>query len=253
MNEIKIISVEAKNKYYVVTTNKDDYKFEEDTIVKYGIFNDKTFSIDEFNKIIKDNDNILAFNKVLRYLGYGPRSKKEIIKYLKEKGVTDYKVVINKLSEYGYIDDHKLANEIVAYYKNNNKGPLFILKKLNEKGIDAQTITKAIMQYDQQEERDICFEVGKKEVAKLSEYPIKKQKQSLYSKLVAKGFNIDVIHYVIEKVEYIDNSNEMLLKDYNKLLNKVAKKELSDNEKRNYIVNHLLAKGYEYSSIKSIL
>ena len=63
MNNVKIISVEAKKSYYLVTTSINDYKFDEDTIVKYEVFNDKEYDKKEFEKIVKYNEEQIAFNK----------------------------------------------------------------------------------------------------------------------------------------------------------------------------------------------
>ena len=253
MNNVKIISVEAKKSYYLVTTSINDYKFDEDTIVKYEVFNDKEFDKKEFEKIVKYNEEQIAFNKVIRYLGYGPRSKLEIIKYLKEKGIDNYKPTIKKLIEYGYINDEKLANDLVNYYMELKKGPLYILKKMDEKGIDDSIKNKTISLYDKDTELDLCYLVSQKELDTLTKYPIKKQKMSLYSKLLSKGFNSDVIRFTIDKLEFIDDSIDSLKKDYEKLVNKVNKKEMSDSEKKSYIIERLLAKGYEYKAIKTIL
>lgn len=253
MNNIKIISVEAKKGYYLVTTSENDYKFEEDTIVKYEVFNDKEFTKAEFNKILSFNDNQVAFNKALRYLGYGPRSKMEMLKYLKEKGFNNYKDVIKRLSEYGYIDDKKLAKDMVSYYIDLKKGPLYILKKMNEKAISDEVASVAINEYSKDLEEELCLELSKDLATKLSEYPVKKQKTTLYSRLISKGYPPDVIRHTIEKTEFVDESDSNLVKDYEKLKAKVSKKELSEYEARNYIVEHLLAKGYEYKKIKDIL
>ena len=253
MSNVKVISVEAKKSYYLVTTSTGDYKFDEDTIVKYEVFNDKEFEKKEFDKIIKYNDEQIAFNKVIRYLGYGPRSKLEIIKYLKEKGIENYKPTVKKLTEYGYIDDIKLASDMVNYYMELDKGPLYILKKMDEKGISDEVSQNAIKEYSKDIEEEKSLAVGQKEVLKLKEYPLKKQKTMLYAKLVARGYSIDVARRVIDKVEFVDESNDSLLKDYNKLLDKVSKKDLSEIETKSYIVERLMAKGYDYKNIKEIL
>lgn len=253
MTNVKIISVEAKRGYYLVTTSINDYKFDEDTIVKYSVFNDKEFEKKEFDKIIKYNEEQLAFNKVIRYLGYGPRSRFEIIKYLKEKGIDNYKPVLKRLIDASYIDDNKLADDLVNYYMAQNKGPAYILKKMDEKGIDEDIRTDAIKQYSKDIEEEKANEVANKELNKLTEYPLRKQKILLYSKLISKGYSSDIARRIIEAVEYVDESNDNLIKDYEKALAKAKKKDLNDNEVNSYILERLMSKGYEYKNIKAIL
>ena len=253
MNDVKIISVEAKKSYYLVTTSINDYKFDEDTIVKYEVFNDKVYEKKEFDKIIKYNDEQIALNKVIRYLAYGPRSKLEIIKYLKEKGIDNYKPTIKKLIEYGYINDEKLANDLVNYYIDLSKGPLYIQKKMDEKGIEEAIIKNAMIAYSEELEKNICYQVSTKEIEHLSKYPIRKQKISLFSKLQSKGFSSSVIRLTIDKLEFFDDSIDNLEKDYEKLASKISKKDISEAEKKTYIIERLLAKGYDYKAIKTIL
>ena len=253
MNDVKIISVEAKKSYYLVTTSINDYKFDEDTIVKYEVFNDKVYEKKEFDKIIKYNDEQIALNKVIRYLAYGPRSKLEIIKYLKEKGIDNYKPTIKKLIEYGYINDEKLANDLVNYYIDLSKGPLYIQKKMDEKGIEEAIIKNAMIAYSEELEKNICYQVSTKEIEHLSKYPIRKQKISLFSKLQSKGFSSSVIRLTIDKLEFFDDSIDNLKKDYEKLASKISKKDISEAEKKTYIIERLLAKGYDYKAIKTIL
>lgn len=252
MNNVKIISIEFKKSYYLVTTNVDDYEFDEDTIVKYSIFNDQEFTKEEFDKIIAFNSGQVAFNKVLRYLGYGPRSKMEIIVYLKEKGIEDYKAVVKKLCEYGYIDDNKLATELLEYYMGQNKGPLYILKKYKEKGIDDKIATTAIKNYTEEIELELANDVTKKELPKLTEYPIKKQQTKLYTLLISKGYHIDIARRMVEKSEFVDESSDNLKKDFEKYKQKANKKEFNDNELKSYIIEKLLAKGYDYKVIKTM-
>ena len=252
MSNVKIISVEAKKGYYLVTTSLNDYKFDEDTIVKYSIFNDTEFEKKEFDKIVKFNDEQIAFNKVIRYLGFGARSKLEIIKYLKEKGIDNYKPVLKRLIEAGLIDDDRLAFDIVNYYIEQNKGPLYILKKMDERGIDESIRNDAIKAYTKELEEEKAMYVAEKEIDRLKEYPLRKQKTMLYSKLITRGYSLSVARMIIDKVELVDESNDNLLKDYEKYLAKAKKKGYNDNEAKAYVIERLMAKGYEYKNIKVV-
>ena len=67
----------------------------------------------------------------------------------------------------------------------------------------------------------------------------------LIEKLLREGYGQDAINYAMSSITFTDNSQERLIKEYEKLQDKNIEKEK--------IIARLLAKGYEYSDIKRIL
>lgn len=253
METVKILSVEKKKKYYLVMTNGDDYKFDEDIIIKYQIFNGKEFTEKEFAKIIEDSKKVDAYNLSLRYLAYGARSRNEMAKYLKSKGASNIKVVLDRLEEAGYINDVNLANYFVGYYKDMKKGPIYIAKRLQEKMVDEKVIESALSSFSEDEQLCIALNVAKKEQSNLISFPVRKQKEKIYSSLLAKGYSSDVISKVLNCIEFVDESDERLVKDYESLVEKASRKNLSNQDQQKWIIEHLLRKGYEYQKIKDVL
>lgn len=254
MNKIiTIISLEKikKKGQYKVYTTLDDYIFDEEIIAKYMIFKDKSYEEKEFKKIISEAEVCMNFNKALKYLSYGQKTKYEIINYLKgEKGIAQ---VINKLSKCGYLDDKKVAFNLLDYYKNNYKGPIFIKTRLLEKGIDKEIVEEVLKEYTYEDEKNICLIIIEKELGNLRKYPINKQKNTLLSKLVNKGFRKELVYSLVQNAHYIDESNESLIKDCDKLKSKYSNKELSSKELKQKLITSLLNKGYEYQKIVKIL
>ena len=64
-------------------------------------------------------------------------------------------------------------------------------------------------------------------------------------KLLREGYGQDAINYAMSNITFTDNSQERLIKEYEKLQDKNIEKEK--------IIARLLAKGYECSDIKRIL
>lgn len=261
MKEIKIISVEkkARSKKYNVITSEEDYTISEDMLIKYHIFKDSVFTKKEFDKILQDLIQDEYFNKVLNLLSFSLKSEYEIIqyihenerkskKYLKEKQLND---LIGRLKSLRYLDDEILCNHTLDYYYRNKKGPLFIKQKLIEKKVDKSLIDKTLDKYSYDMEKELIEEIISKEYN--NNLTVKKFKLSLSNKLIRNGFSNSLVYNLVDKMEVEDLSLDLIEKDYNKLLSKVDKKDKTDYEKKQLIINGLLQKGYEYQVIANYL
>lgn len=247
-----------KNKYKLITNDKD-YIISEDMVIKHYLFKDKTYSNEEFEKIIEDILEDEFFNKIINLLSISLKSEYEIIEYIHKneyKNKTFLKQhqiqnIIDKLKQLNYIDDNKLCINLIDYYIRNNKGPLYIKQKLKEKHIEDNIVNKNLNVYDEQTENEIILKIINKEHYK--DVPIKKFKLLLTNKLLRNGFSSRLVYTHIDNLQLEDNSINLIEKDYQKALNKISKKDKTESEKKQLIINYLLSKGYEYKIIKQFL
>ena len=107
------------------------------------------------------------------------------------------------------------------------------------------------MCYDSTLEEEIIVKIIKKE--NNNNLPIKKFKLNLCNKLIRNGFSNELVYKLVERQKFDDNSESLIEKDFNKVYNKVIKKDKTTSEKKQLIINSLLSKGYEYSLIKEII
>lgn len=257
IKEIKILSIEKKKNKYQVEVLLDEklekHNFSEETIIKYLIFKDKTFTDKEFETILNEEKLNVLFNKALKYLSYQSRSKEEMEKYLKEKeaSVSQITTIIDKLTNLGYINDEDYINYCFDYVTRNLKGPEILAQKLKLKGIEEKLINDILKKYDEDLEREIALEVIQKQQTKNISLPKRKQKMNLYQKLLRDGFHNEIINSLINKIEFVDESDETLDNEIRKFRNKYN--DISDYEVRTKLISKLLNKGYEYSQIISAL
>ena len=261
MDNISIISIEKrpKSKKYNLITTKDDYVISEEIIVKYQLNKDKSFTEKEFNQLIEDILEDEYFNKVLNLLSVSYKSEYEIIKYIHDKEIKNKQFlkqkqienIISKLKELNYIDDKRVCTSVIDYYIRNNKGPLFIKQKLKEKKIKEDLINECLMVYDDDIQSEIIVKILEKENNK--NYTLKKFKNNLSNKLIRNGFSSSLVYKLIDRMQYDDNSELLIEKDFNKVYNRIKNKDKSENEKKQLIIQGLLSKGYEYSLIKKYL
>lgn len=249
MVEILKLTKTKKNKKILVETSIGEYKLSEDTIIKFLVLKGKTFTLDEFNKIIDSEKTNDLFNKVLNYISYQMRSEYEIEKYLLDKDASSEEIVaiIEKLKEFGYLNDEELANYVFDLVVRNQKGPKVLENKLQEKRINSLIIKEYLEKYTYSLEYEVISSSLEKIKNRKSDEPIKKQKQSIYNKLLRDGFSSNVINNIISELKLIDNSSENLEKEIEKLLYKY--RSLEKKEQKQKMIRSLINKGYEYSEI----
>ena len=252
---IESISKKKNSKKYIVKTNEnDEYKVSEDTLVKFQLFKDSSYTKEEFKKVIYDIKINEYFNKVLKYLSYGPRSEHEIRLYIQKNDSekilhsNDYDEIVNRLKGLNYLNDELYAKQIIEYYKET-KGKKYIINFLKEKKVENEIIEKLIGEYLDEEEMEVASKIATKYLQTIRKYPFKKQQVLLITKLNRLGFSTVVCSRIINNLEYVDESDDMLERDILKLKKKLERKDLSAYEEKQYIINSLMSKGYEYRKI----
>ena len=104
---------------------------------------------------------------------------------------------------------------------------------------------KALNNYSPVEEKEAISQIIKKMQLVKNSYPVKKQKQLIYEKLLRDGFSMELVMEALSKTDFDSNHHERLHRDFKKIIEK------EDNEAK--IITKLMQKGYEYSEIKSLL
>lgn len=240
-----------KRKRYLVETNEDSYKFDEEIVVKYMLLKDHEFSKDEFNEVLHQAKVNEGLNKSLSYLARCKKSTYEVREYLRKKqeySPSDIDCIINKLREYNYLSDFEFAKSYLETY-GEVKGPRYIIQKLEEKRIHKDIINEVIKSYSDEFDKAFLLSLKIQESKDLSKYPILKQKNKIYTKLINDGFNNDSASYAISKLEFVDESDIELKKDIKKQLRKYIDSDLRESEIKNKIISSLMAKGYNYKNI----
>ena len=250
MDEYIVKKVTKKGKKYLVEISniEEELVLSEDLIVEYRIIVGTIFDKKTFNKIKKSEKEVLYYNKVLHFIDFKPRTKKEVEEYLKklEVPLEQIGLIIKKLIKIAYIDDERYAKSYVLESIRKLKGKNYIIQSLSLKGIDKELALKYVDEYcDKETERENALKITRKLILTISKNPLKKQKVQINNKLMIEGYSYDIINYVLSNIELIDESEELLIKEYNKLL-------LKETDK-NKIIQKLLNKGFEYSNIRKII
>ncbi len=137
----------------------------------------------------------------MSFLSYKDRSKREVIRKLKEKGYSKEvtKQTLKFLISYGYINDLEFSKKYVNQrVSSKGYGKFKIVRELREKGISDEIIEKVTENIvDKEEEMALVLANKKARNLDLTEY---KDKQKLFAYLQRRGYSFEIIKRVLEKL-----------------------------------------------------
>lgn len=179
--------VKRQNRYSIYIDGKYSFSLSDTELLKSGIKIGKEYDQQELDELQDTAVLDKAMMRSLDYLARRPRSEWEVRDYLKRKDYDSPTIdtILNKLSDYGYIDDVKFAQ---AWISNRR-----ILKPTSLRRLQQELMQKHVSKTDI--ESALETDEGD-EPAVLKELITKKQQQSRYQdeqKLIAyllrQGFN----------------------------------------------------------------
>ena len=197
---MKILSLKLKSKkdanVFVASTDIGEYDLFSEIIVKYslgvGEIDDETFK-----KTVKESMEKIAFNVAVKYASSKLKTEKQIRDYLYKKEFKKATIlpVIEKLKEYGVIDD-KIYME--SYIKSN---PNFSKNKLKQKlimsGISKDLIDEKL---NDLEDEDSCLTNAKKFLK--NKIMDQKTREKLIRRLTYLGYSWDSINSVLKTLNF---------------------------------------------------
>lgn len=134
-----------------------------------------------------------AMNKALYYLGMRARTEKQMRDYLHKKQIEAdiVEAVMERLCEYGYIDDVRYAQRMIeTQMQNDKKGKRAIAQKMWQAGIKDEEARAALEGIDEEAELEAARYWVAKLAEKLRDDP--KCREKMYRRLAAKGFGYEI-------------------------------------------------------------
>lgn len=192
-----IVQAKDKNRCNVYVDGEFSFGISIETAYKNHLKKGYNLTDEEKELLLFQGEYDIALAKALNYVSKTLKTKKQVITYLKGKGYADSNIyaVIDKLKEYGYIDDVEYAKKYIEL-NSSNQGKKLSSYKLANKGIKLQDIDVAFTntEIDHKSNALNTFtkymrnkENTKENILKASRY--------LYSR----GFNYEEIESVISK------------------------------------------------------
>ena len=151
---------------------------------------------DEFQRMVKEDNQKYAFNLAVKQVAARRRTEQEVRTYLIKKelsnDIIDYAVA--KVLEYGYINDLDYAKEFVSYHINAGRyGRVVLSHKMQEKGFSERVIESALEAFTPELEFENAKVWYEKYMKKYSDIEPFKQREKIYRGMAGKGFSYDII------------------------------------------------------------
>ncbi len=175
---------------------------EAEILVKEKLKTGDEISEERLKQIKLDNGKLAAFSRAISYIEKGLHTEKQLRAYLKEKGFLPESIdeAIEKLLEYGYIDDALYAESFINSYKHK-KGKIKLKFELRTKGVSPEIIDEKLEELLQDDETEESARNLLQKYLKNKTFDAK-TKQKAYAHLMSKGFESDVVSRVLSEVKY---------------------------------------------------
>ena len=164
---------------------------------KYGLKIGAEITNDMLNEVIFSSQKSQALTKAINYVSKSLKTKKQVKDYLlgKDFNIDIVYFVIDKLKEYGYIDDVEYSRKYIEL-NSKNKGERLIDYNLMQKGVKKEDIYLA---------RESAVVDNFSSILTIVEKRLKNKEitrellSKTYKYLIGKGFSYDDIDKVISK------------------------------------------------------
>ncbi|MBL7159825.1 RecX family transcriptional regulator [Candidatus Microgenomates bacterium] len=139
----KISPQKRRQRVNIFLDEKFAFGLDLETFSKYNLRVDQEISQEKIEEIIKEEEFFKIYEKVLRFLSFRPRSKKEVKDYFYKKDVGDetQKMIIKKLEKLKFLDDEQFTLWWVEQRTTfRPSGKRLLRYELRKKGISEEII-----------------------------------------------------------------------------------------------------------------
>lgn len=176
-----------------------------ESLIKAGLKIDDHLSLPEIDRLIKENEFIKVYERVLKFLSFRPRSEKELEDYFHRQAVGEktQKMVWAKLKHLGFVNDKEFAKwwiEQRAAFRP--KGRKVLEMELRQKGISREIIEHETQNMKHLfKEDDLAKKAVSKKIKVWENYPQEEIRKKLSAYLLRRGFAWETIEKVIDEID----------------------------------------------------
>ena len=197
--KITKIEIQKKNKNRVNLYLDEEFfcGLSLETVLKNHLKEGIEVEEDKIKFLIFETEKEMALSKAVGYISKCQKTKKEVYKYLIQKGYDEEIInyVISKLEEYNFVDDTLYAKNYIKF-KNKNSGSRKIEMELKQKGINEEVAKESLEKYSN--DREYVLMVATKYM-KNKEKDLK-NKQKAYRHLASRGFISEDIIFALNQI-----------------------------------------------------
>ena len=196
-----ITNQKNKNKFNLFVDGEFYAGINKETAITNNFFVGKKLDKQELDDILVQSESKQAFAKASDYLQTRLYSKFEIRTKLTAKGFSKpaIRLAINKLEDYGYVNDSEFAAAFVS--SNAKLSKKMLENKLAAKGISKDIIKSALDSISSEDQYQTCLACAQKYIKNKK---VDEVREKLYAHLARKGFEYSQIKSAIKQIYNID-------------------------------------------------
>lgn len=192
----------VKNRCNVFVDGEFSFAVYVDTVIKFGLKKDLVLDDELKKKILEDDEKLYAFSLSTKYLSRVVKTKKQVITYLKGKGFSDKTIfaVIDKLIEYGFINDEEYVRRYLTTY-SRSQGKRLADYRMMKNGI-SKTVIESVMESFDDNSKENAYNIAEKRLKNKTVDKVLLSKTYRY--LISKGFSYEDAEYAVSKFKEND-------------------------------------------------
>ncbi|MBR0461472.1 MAG: RecX family transcriptional regulator [Erysipelotrichaceae bacterium] len=210
-----------------------------------------------YDALKKKENYTKAYRSCLKKLAnrdYSVRQLKEHLRLKYELSDRNINEIIDKLNEYGMVDDYRFALNKVSSFNATLMSRKAMRYKLKKLGISDEIIEKTVLNNPDSELMNAKAK-AKKYLSSCKNKSLNVKKQTIYAKLVNDGFSYDIAREAMSVLDFSESvmmEKDILKKEALKAKKKYEKK-YEGTELRNRVYLSLVSKGFSYDNIYAII
>jgi regulatory protein len=203
---ITALEFQQRNKERVNVYLDGEYAFGLTAIEAARLREGQVLSDAEITALKAQDERHRAFDQAARFLSYRPRSRAEVERYLRDKGVTGEVIadVVERLEQANYLDDEAFARFWVENREQfKPRGRRALRYELRQKGVSDQLIAQVLSDLDDEAAAWRAVEGRLSRWASLTRDELR---QKMMGYLSRRGFDYEIINSIFEKACQVLNN-----------------------------------------------
>jgi regulatory protein len=190
-----------KKRFNIYLDEKFAFGIDAETLAKADLKINQIISEEKVQELVKEDDFLKAYERVLKFFSYRPRSEKELHDWFKRKEVGEetQKLILKKLESLGFINDKEFAKWWIEQRKTFHPGGQRLLKlELFKKGISREIVDSILTEEGPVDELSVAKKVVEKKLKVWRGLPKEALRRKLTGVLARRGFSWDIIKEILK-------------------------------------------------------
>ncbi len=259
---IVIDDLQVKDSYvqlYLLNEKDEELKLQVtmDDYADLGLRKGNRIPDETYAALLEKEKGVKAYQGAIRKLAVKDRTRKEMYDWLTKETECDISTInriVEKLEEKGYINDERYCVESIHSLRAALNGNDRIIRTLMKKGLPIELIEEKLAEEPDTSAED-ALRYAQKVQNSVKADAVRKQKYTIASKLVQRGFSRSLSESVIEQLDF-SGAEIKELDNLKKCAGKAKKRysaKYQSSELRNHVYRYCVSQGYKSSDIYAVM